>query len=340
MTAGDRLRRVALLTLSPDWPFARQTPAASLRWEDCTFEINPTGGTFDFVAAYDGVPWDTTLACPPDATLLITGEPPSIKHYDARFAAQFHTVITCHTDLAHPRKLFSSQVHPWYAGVDRRGGRIAAAQAIDALLAEPSPRKDRLISVIASDKAVTAGHRHRRALVARLQAHFGDRIDVFGRGIRDIGDKADAILPYKYHVALENSEFYDYWTEKISDSFICRAMPLYWGCPNIDNYFPSDSSIRINIYDPDGAVAVIERAIAGAAYESSTAAREEARRRTLTEYNLFAVVSALCRGTSSLPPVALRLHPESRFRDSLRKRINRQLRRAVPRKYRRPAKIG
>lgn len=291
------------------------------------------------MVAYDGVPYDVVLDCPADATLLITGEPPSIKHYDARFAAQFHTVITCHTDLAHPRKLYSCQGHPWYAGIDQ-GEKRRAPKTIDTLLAEPAPRKEKLISVIASDKAVTAGHRHRKALVAKLRAHFGDHIDVFGRGVRDVGDKAEAILPYKYHVVLENSEFYDYWTEKISDTYLCRALPLYWGCPNLDAYFPGDSFVPINIYDPDATIAAIEHAIARSAFEASSTAIEAARRRVLGEYNMFAVVSERCCNTGSLPAVPTRLRPESVFRDSLRKRISKRLRRALPRRYRRAREMA
>jgi hypothetical protein len=329
--------RVAILTPWPNWPLARQTPRGELRWGDCRFEINPSGGAFDYVAAYDGVPYDVTLDCPADGTLLITGEPPSIKHYDARFCGQFHTIVTCHTDLAHRRKLFSYQAHPWYAGVDQRvGGQ--PPETIDEFLAEPPAPKERLISVIASDKAVTAGHRHREALVARLQARFGDHIDVFGRGRRDVADKADAIRPYKYHVVLENSEFYDYWTEKISDSYLCRALPFYWGCPNLGQYFPAQSFVPISIYDPDAAVATIDRAIAQAAFENAAAAIEESRRRVLTEYNMFALLSRLCGQGTSSSPAPLRLRPESHFRDSIRRKISKRLRRALPRKYRTPQK--
>ena len=301
--------------------------------------INPRGGAFDYVAAYDGIPYDLTLECPADSTLLITGEPPSIKAYDARFAAQFHTVLTCHTDLAHPRKLYSYQAHPWYVGVNRSGG-ARPAKTIDDFLAAPATPKTKLISVIASDKAITAGHRHRKALVAKLRAHFGDQLDVFGRGIRDVGDKMDAILPYKYHVALENSEFYDYWTEKISDPYLCRTLPVYWGCPNLDRYFPEQSFLRISIYEPDTAVGIIDRAIAASAFENATAALEESRRRILTEYNMFALLSRLCNKGTSLAPAMLHFRPESHFRDSLRKKLSKRLRRAVPRKYRRKVEMS
>ena len=62
---------------------------------------------------------------------------------------------------------------------------------------------------------------------------FGTRLDVFGRGIRSIPDKAAGILPYRYHIALENSQFYDYWTEKLAGwnlhpSFVIVGQPEFF----------------------------------------------------------------------------------------------------------------
>src|SRR5437667_94736 len=82
-------------------------------------------------------------------------------------------------------------------------------------------------------------------------------LDVSGRGIRAIEDKADGILPYRYHVALENSQFPDYWTEKLADAFLGFAHPLYWGCPNLERYFPAQSFTALNIHDPAQAIAAI-----------------------------------------------------------------------------------
>jgi hypothetical protein len=326
-------RRVALLTPWPEWPVARQTPGGSLRWGGCQFAINPPGGRFDLCAAYDGVPAPVTLDCPPDRSVLITGEPPSIKSYDERFAAQFHAVITPHTNLAHPNKIHGAQGYLWYAGVERGDGGLVPRKGFDEMLTEGAPAKPRLLSVVVSDKAVTPGHRHRRRFVAALAAHFGNEVEIFGRGTRPLADKAEGIAPFKYHLALENSEYHDYWTEKLSDAYLCFAHPLYWGCVNVERYFPADSLTRINIYDIPAGIAAIERAIAENRYEAAAAARAEARRRVLTEYNIFAILGRMA--TPSGRPVApLTLLPESHFRDSLRRKLSKRLRRALPRRFR------
>ena len=55
----------------------------------------------------------------------------------------------------------------------------------DELAALPPAAKTKRLSVISSDKAQTEGHRQRLDFTPP-QEHFGDRIDVFGRGIRTL----------------------------------------------------------------------------------------------------------------------------------------------------------
>src|SRR3954453_22752686 len=138
-----------------DWPLERQTPGRSLEWGGCRFFLNPEGGTFDYCAVYDETPVTANILCPPDKTLLITGEPPSIKYYDERYIAQFHTVLTCHSDMPHPRRIYDQQAFLWYAGIARPGGgRMVANLAYDDFRAEDVPEKTKLLSVVVSDKAV------------------------------------------------------------------------------------------------------------------------------------------------------------------------------------------
>jgi hypothetical protein len=326
--------RIALFDMFPEWPLARQTPGHALVWRDVEFAINPANGRFDACVVFDGLLAETNITCPPDRTVFIAGEPPSIKYYDPVFLGQFHGVVTCHSDTPHPRKMNRQQGYAWHFGVARTPGGLIPRWDYDSLTGAAATEKTKLISVIVSDKTITPGHRNRRALVTRLREHFGDAIDIFGRGIRDLPDKADGILPYRYHVALENSQFPDYWTEKLADAFLGWAHPFYWGCPNVDQYFPADSLTPINIYDPESAIATIDQAIVEQRFEKSIAAVETARSLVLDTYNLFALAADLTMPLSSAAPSALRLRPETLYRDSLRKRISRRLRRAMPRRIR------
>jgi len=327
--------KIALLTHTPRWPLARQTPQSSLRWGDCSFVVNPPGGPFDGCVAYDALLSDITIQCPPDRLFLITGEPPSIKSYNEAFAAQFSAVVTCHADLPHRNVILGAQGHPWIVGMDKNAIELGRnATSYDDFVSRAPPAKTRLLSVIVSDKAITPAHHQRRRLVAALRRHFGDDLAVFGRGVRDIGDKAEALLPFKYHVAIENSACFHYWTEKFADPLLCWSFPFYWGCPNLGDYFPSGAFERINIYDPDHAIRTIEAAIRGERYESALPALGEVRRRVLDDYNLFAIAARLCREPSRLAAAPVRLRPEGAFRDHWTRKLRHRAKRALPRRWR------
>jgi Glycosyltransferase family 10 (fucosyltransferase) C-term len=335
-TPDPRLPEIAFLTATPRWPFARQTPGASLRWEGCAFTINPPCGRFDGCLVYDGLLAETVIDCPPDRTLLLTGEPPTIKAYHERFAAQFWQVVTCHSDLAHPRLVLGQQAYPWIVGFDKNAADLAhGAKTLDAFLAEAAPSdKPRLLSVMVSDKAITPAHRHRRRLVGELKEHFGERLTIFGRGVNDIADKAAALAPFKYHLALENSAHFHYWTEKLADSYLCWSYPLYWGCPNLADYFAAQSFGRVNIYDTRATIAVIEEAIVEERWAKALPALAEARRRVLLEYNLFALAARLLGSPSRLPAERLRLRPEQTFREHWTRKLRHRAKRALPRRWR------
>jgi hypothetical protein len=46
-----------------------------------------------------------------------------------------------------------------------------------------------------------------------------------------------------FHLTIENSQYKNYLTEKIIDCFMSFTIPIYWGCPNIGDYFNTDGII-------------------------------------------------------------------------------------------------
>lgn len=93
--------------------------------------------------------------------------------------------------------------------------------------------KTKSVSIIASDKHWTEGHRLRHEVVRR----FGNRIDVFGRGYRPIVDKIEALKDYRYSIAIMNSVTDDYFTEIVMDCFATGTIPIFWGTSNLCEYF-------------------------------------------------------------------------------------------------------
>ena len=151
------------------------------------------------------------------------------------------------------------------------------------------PEKNKLCSMIVSNKAFVQGHRDRLTFTADIMEHFKNRIDYFGFGIKELKNKRDAIDPYLFSIAIENSQHENYWTEKLADVFLGHTMPIYHGCNNISNYFPSESLVNINIYNKDEAIAQIEDCLdnPNKIYNSAVF---DARRKVLLEYNMFKVL--------------------------------------------------
>ena len=229
-----------------------------------------------------------TFNVAPENVILATSEPYSVLAYPRAYCNQFGLVCSCQENLKHRNVRFTPAIIFWFAGVrfDAKG-RPTPAKDYDCLKAAPTPQKTKLISVVSSTKAFTKGHVDRIRFVERLKERYGDKIDIFGRGYNGFEDKCDVITPYKYHIVIENSRAKYYWTEKLSDSFICESYPIYYGCTNIDEYFPEGSYSTIDINDFEGSVKVIDELLANDAYEKAKPLLKECKDKVLDEYNLF-----------------------------------------------------
>jgi|688.fasta_scaffold72507_4 hypothetical protein len=49
----------------------------------------------------------------------------------------------------------------------------------------------------------------------------------------------------KYSIIIENSQEKNYFSEKLIDCLLTETIPIYWGCPNIDEYFDKNGFIFI-----------------------------------------------------------------------------------------------
>lgn len=107
--------------------------------------------------------------------------------------------------------------------------------------------KDRLCSMITSNKSQCEGHKYRLQWAEKLQ----NKLDLFGRGIKDFNTKEDAIANYMFSVTMENASYSGYWSEKILDCFACGTIPIYHGDPDIGDHFNKDGIILLDeFFDP------------------------------------------------------------------------------------------
>ena len=57
--------------------------------------------------------------------------------------------------------------------------------------------------------------------------------------------KEEALRDYMFSITIENDAYNNYFTEKITDCFANGTIPVYWGSPNIGEYFNEDGIILL-----------------------------------------------------------------------------------------------
>ncbi len=266
------------------------TPAGSLRWGRARFDLNPPpGGHADFaVVLFNARPYDSFVAAPQN-TLFIAGEPLQKKVYPKRYYRQFGHVVDSHTESHHPHLHVSALGLNWHVGLDRTyGGYRYGYDFLSEL--RPTTKQNR-ISVVCSNASKTEGQRQRLALLNELKRRLGDRLVHFGRGFMPIDDKMEAILPYRYHLVLENCIQPNYWSEKLADAYLGWAFPVYLGCPNVAEYLPEEAFISINGMQVEAVAQCIDALLDTPLSNFQQSALAEARQRILNIYNPFAWAS-------------------------------------------------
>lgn len=246
---------------------------------------------------------------PKQRRIFLMGEPSSLARLDLRFLNQFGVLVSPFPVSGFRGITVESQPGlPWFYGWDRLADRwLDFAQ-----LNQPeSIGKQAELSVVVSNKSFHRGHRIRLQLVRMLQERLGERLHVFGKGIREVPDKRDAIAPYRYHLSFENSTESNYWSEKLSDAYLGFAFPIYLGCKNIQRWFDSDSMYRIR-FDEDQAESDLAKSLSEVVddlvtwidsdrYEEHHGAILKAREKVLFDYSFYAV---LHDAVQSLQPIA------------------------------------
>lgn len=261
-------------------PYLKHTPKYSGIWGNYQFFVNSPIETCDYWVVFEQLENNESCICSPKNTILITGEPPSIKKYRPDFLNQFEHIITCHKNIVHQNVHHHIQGHSWFVNKN-----------YDELSSMGDIKKTRNISIITSNKVTTEGQRKRYEFALKLKDYFGDRIDLFGNGILKFEDKWDVLAPYKYSMIIENERCDDWITEKLFDCYLAHTFPFYYGCSNIMNYYNDKSYVIIDINDIKKSINIINNIL-----EKETFYLEhlnhvlEAKKMTLEKYHLFAII--------------------------------------------------
>ncbi|MFA7256225.1 MAG: glycosyltransferase family 10 [Kiritimatiellales bacterium] len=281
--------------------FAKQCPGGRPEWGNCRFITDPFSREYDWLVVLDDLSSRLSgqkeeLACPKTNTVFITSEPSSVARYGKVFAAQFGHVLTSQEDwaLPHQNAIRSPTGNIWFYGKSYD----------EAVQANPFPKTGLISTVCSSKRQAHTLHSLRYDFTQRLKAELPE-LEIFGHGVRYIEKKSEALDPFKFHLSIENHVAPHHWTEKLADAFLGWTVPIYFGCPNVFDYFPEESLIQINIHDFEGALKTIQRVLTTEGeYERRLDAVKEARRRVLEEYNLPAMLSRIIESAKPPPPDA------------------------------------
>jgi len=113
------------------------------------------------------------------------------------------------------------------------------------------------VSFLVGGKSITEGHKIRHK-IWDLQdnilipknffnsSHFPYKSNI---QYKSLYDKKELLFSSKFHICIENCKEKNYFSEKLIDSLYSKTIPIYWGCPNIGDWFNLDSIIIVNSVD-------------------------------------------------------------------------------------------
>ncbi len=276
------------------WPLYRQLPGwnsvwgmeQDMEWRGHQFYINKDMPDCDVWVVNNFLFKNEATHCPPENTIFITGEPPVVENYDESLLRQFKWLLTAQTQINHPNKIFAPQGHQWFVG-----------KSYDDLFNNDSVvnEKTQNIAIVTSNLQITAEHKKRYEFVMKLKEYYGDKIQLYGRGFKPFKDKWDILSQYKFCIIMENSSIPFYFTEKLVDCYLALTHPVYYGCTNLEDYFPTQSYTKIDRDDFASAVKIIDELLADTnkKYQQSLPYLKEAKNLCLNRYNFFAIICDL-----------------------------------------------
>lgn len=276
---------VARIVKDYDWPdIFRQTPGGSGLWDGIQFTADPAAPCDVVIMFNNRMKTDTIVTCPRGNIWALMQEPyyPGLTDWMVERHDPFARVFTHHVPFNDSRYVASHPANPWHVN-----------RTYDQLITADIPDKARPLSGIVGDALDLPGHLKRRHFLEHIR--HDPALDLYGKKINFIEDKWDGLAPYRYSLAMENSSGPDYWTEKVADCFLTWTVPFYYGCTNLEDYFPRESFIRIDIERPEESLQKIRKTIAENRWEERIPALEEARNLVLKKFQMFPHLADLVR---------------------------------------------
>jgi len=102
--------------------------------------------------------------------------------------------------------------------------------------------------------------------------------------------KWDGLENYSYSIAIENCCLKNYFSEKFTDCILAWTIPIYYGCPNINEYFPKDCYYWLDITSSN-CFEELDKILNTPITDIQINAIEKARDTILNKHNVWEVVN-------------------------------------------------
>lgn len=271
-----------LVRIVKDWDFIdifRQTPDNCGIWNGVQFTTEEIE-EFDGLLVLNSPHKEIKGLCGKGNKILIMQEPPVERYnWHKKSFKYFNTVLT-QFSMNRENCLLSQPALPWHVSLNYN--------ELIRLTPESLNKQDK-VSWITSSKNLIKGHELRLSFIDFLNKNLN--YDLYGRGFKEIEKKEEGLLNYKYSIAFENHSGNFYWTEKISDCFLTYTMPIYYGCTNIEQYFPPQSLIKIDPHNPEKALKIINEAVQNNLWQNNLEYIKEARELVLKKHQIFPYIT-------------------------------------------------
>ena len=161
-------------------------------------------------------------------------------------------------------------------------------------LSKNSPKKDAQIALISSNSSYAKGHDLRNQFAKKIKEKLGNEIEIFGRGVKDFENKYKSMANFKYQIIIENGVEENYCSEKLVDCFLSESYPIYFGCPNVFDFFSKDSLSIIDINNFDESLDQINKIIKDDLFTKRYKNIKHEKLRCLNKYNIFNIIRNYC----------------------------------------------
>ena len=106
--------------------------------------------------------------------------------------------------------------------------------------------------------------------------------------------KWNGLKNYSYSISIENASKKNYFSEKFTDCILSWTIPIYYGCPNIEKYFPKECFYWLDITKED-CFDKLEEILNKPITNIQIEAMKEARDIILNQHNIWEVINGLVK---------------------------------------------